>query len=253
MQRAGVLGVAAQHVLGERDDLGRALVRPAVGHPVAPRPQVHHRLDVEHGDVEVGGELLVHGAHRVGVSLVVGRAVVGAARVALGQRVDERALTRRGPALERLRLLNQLVGVRLLVGLHHRVDVGAEDQRLAPVGDGQVGIEPRRLAEGPARLGVVEGVGQVQALVDEALHRRLGRADREGVRPEVLQPRRQLAVGAGLAGLGGRFVVLVGGGGRRGDLRGGPGTTHQRDDAGDECDPRELHGHDLTSWHHRGL
>ena len=114
-----------------------ALVRATVGHPIAPGPQVHHRLDVEHGDVEVGGELLVHGAHRLGVGGVVGRAVVGTARVALGQGVDERALTRRRLALERLRLLNQLVGVRLLVGLHDRVDVRAEHQRLAPVGDGQ--------------------------------------------------------------------------------------------------------------------
>ena len=102
------------------------------------------------------------------------------------------------------RLLHELVGVRLVVRLHHRVDVRTEDQRLAPVGHREVRIEPRRLAEGAPRLGVVERVGEVQPLVHERLRARVGRRDREGVRAERLQPRGQLALGVGLLGLGGR-------------------------------------------------
>ena len=83
VQRARMLRMAPHHVLGEGDDLGGAGVRLAVAHPVAPGPQVHHRLDVEHRDVGVVGELRVHGPHGVRVGLVVGVAVFGLARVAL--------------------------------------------------------------------------------------------------------------------------------------------------------------------------
>ncbi len=198
VQRAGVLRVLRDHLFGERDDLARALVRLAVGHPVAPGPQVHHRLDVEHRDVEVVRELLMHAAHRLGVGGVVGGAVVGAARVALREGVDERLLARRRLGGQRLRLLDHLEGVRLFVGLHHRVDVGPEHQRLAPVGDGERRIEPRRLAERPPRFGVVERIGEIQALIDEALRAGAVCAHRKGVRAEILQARRQLAVRAGL-------------------------------------------------------
>jgi hypothetical protein len=95
VQRTGMLRVAAYDVLGEGDDGGRARVRLAVAHPVAPRAQVHHRLDVEGGDVEVVGELRVHGLHGVGIRLVVGVAALGLARVPMVERLDERTLAGR--------------------------------------------------------------------------------------------------------------------------------------------------------------
>jgi hypothetical protein len=46
---------------------------------------------------------------------------------------------------------------------HHRhVDVGPEDQRLAPEAGGAVGIELLRRLEGALRLGMVEGERQPQ-------------------------------------------------------------------------------------------
>ncbi len=100
VQRGRVGRIAAQHVLGERDDVGRAGVRTSVRHPVVPRPQVHHRLDVEHRDVEVAREAAVHRAHGLGVGAIVGGAVGGPAAVAPGQRrrsAPARAARRAGP------------------------------------------------------------------------------------------------------------------------------------------------------------
>ena len=85
---------------------------------------------------------------------------------------------------------------------------GSEHQRLAPVRHRERRIEPGRLAERAAGFRVVERVRQVQALVDEELRLLVLRRDRECVRPEILQPRRDLSVLVGLI-RSGRGVVRV--------------------------------------------
>ena len=83
---------------------------------------------------------------------------------------------------------------------------GPEHERLPPVRHRAGRVEPRRFGKRAAGLGMVEAVGEVQALVDEQLRaRRLGR-DLEGVRAQVLQPRREHAAGARLVR---RVVALV--------------------------------------------
>ena len=128
------------------------------------------------------GILLGDLAHRVGVGLVARAAILGLARVALRHRVDVRLLAGRRLRLQRHGLLRQLVGLRLVFGGHGHVDVRAEDEGLAPVGHRAARVEARRLAEGPAGLGVVEAVGEVHALVDEGLGLLRPGRDREGVR-----------------------------------------------------------------------
>jgi hypothetical protein len=60
VHRARVFRVARHDVLGQLDHFRGAGVRRAVALPVAPRPQVHHRLDVERRRVEIVREPLVH-------------------------------------------------------------------------------------------------------------------------------------------------------------------------------------------------
>ena len=157
----------------------------------------------------IGGEARADLAHRVGVGAIVGRAVIRGARVARREGVDQRALPWRCGARQRLRLLHELEGVRLVVGLHQRVDVRAEHERLSPVGHGQAGVEAGRLAKGSSRLGVVEGIREVETLVDEPLGACLGGAHPEGVNAEILEPRGQFAIWTWSCGLFGLGVVFV--------------------------------------------
>ena len=193
VHRAGMLRIARQHLLGERDDVLGARVWSAIALPVAPRPQVHHRLDIEHRGVEIIREPLVHTAHRVRVRRVARLPIRRRSEYRSRQRVDVRLLARRGAPLHRHRLLHQLVRLRLLVGLHQRVDVRTEHERLTPVGHREIGIEPRRLSKRPPRLGMIERVGEVETLIHERLRLAVARRHRERVRTEVLQTRRQRA------------------------------------------------------------
>ena len=93
--------------------------------------------------------------------------------------------------LQRHRLLHHLVGLRLLVGLHQRVDVGPQHERLTPIGHRQVGIETRRLAKRPACLGMIERVGEIEPLIHERLGLTVARGYPEHMRAQVLQARRQ--------------------------------------------------------------
>ena len=184
-----MLRVAVHHRLEERDDLLRSSVRCSVGHPVVPRPQVHHRLGVECCDVEVVQIALRHLAHRLRVGLIAVGALIGVARIAFGQGIDQRPLLLGGLRLQRHGLLRDLVGSRLGLGVHGRIDVRTEHERLPPISHRAVRIEPRRLPEGAPGLGVVEAVGQVQSLVHEELRLAGARGHGEGVRAQVLQPR----------------------------------------------------------------
>ena len=71
--------------------------------------------------------------------------------------------------LERLRLLHELERVRLVVRVHRALMFGPSTSAWPQYAMAQVRVESCRLAKGAAGLGVVEPVGEVQALVDEAL------------------------------------------------------------------------------------
>ena len=76
-------GTAREHLLGQPDDVIGARMRRPIALPVAPRPQVHHRLDVEHRRVEIVGESLLQTMHRIGVGRVARLSIRGATGVAL--------------------------------------------------------------------------------------------------------------------------------------------------------------------------
>src|SRR5262249_31389314 len=73
---------------------------------------------------------------------------------------------------------------------HRRVDVGAEHQRLAPRAHRAVRIVLLRGAEGAPRLGMIEAIGQAQALVEIALRNGTLGGDRRGERAEIVEQRR---------------------------------------------------------------
>ncbi len=209
MERERVMRVAIDNRLDEGHDLGGPRLRFAVRRPVAPGSQVHHRFRVEGLRVEVVGERFRDLTHRFGEGLVRRGAVFGLPRVALRERVDVRLLPRGRLRFQRHGFLDQLVRFGLFLRGHHRVDVGTEDQRLSPVGHRELGIEPRGLAKRAAGLGVVESVRQVQPLIHEKLS--VPRKGRHGkrVRPEVLEPWRDLARRRGLHRVLVFFIVLV--------------------------------------------
>ena len=98
------------------------------------------------------------------------------------------SVARRG---ERLRLLQDGVGLLLAFGRERIVDVRAERVGLAPVAHGAVRVEPLRLSERAHGLRVVEAVDEPQSLVEEGLRPRTGRRDAVSERPEVGEQRRK--------------------------------------------------------------
>ena len=95
-----------------------------------------------------------------------------------------------GLGFERLRTFHRVQRGGVGRGVHWRVDIRPQHQRFAPVAQGAFRIQTLRLAEGPRRLGVVEGVGQSQPLVEIALGERMPGADRKMQRAEVVPQRR---------------------------------------------------------------
>ena len=146
-------------------------LRHALERVELPRPQVHAALGPQRRGVEIVGEALRHLAHRRGIRRFARRlvAVVRRGDVALGERVDERAL---GVAAVRGALLRvRQVRVRLLqaIGRRRVVVVGAEGQRHAPVRHRRFGIERRGALERSKRLFVIEPVEKRQPFVEELL------------------------------------------------------------------------------------
>jgi hypothetical protein len=213
-----VVVVRGEDVLERRLHGGGLGVGDAVAGPVVPWPQVHQRLGVERPRVEVIGEGKGYLPHRLGIGVVGGLAVFGAAGVARRQGVDIGPFTLRRGCLHRHRLLRQLAGARLVGGIHGRIDVRSQHQSLAPVGHGQRRVEAPGFGEGAAGLGVIEAVGEVQALVDEQLCLGIRRAHRERVDAEVLEPRGQGLAWDGRLVVSGRRVVMLVLGHRRGGL-----------------------------------
>jgi hypothetical protein len=122
-------------------------------------------------------------------STFLGGAIFGFAGEAQGKRIDVVAFTLRHFALQRLRLLDVIQCFRLFLRRHRRVDVRSQHQRLSPIGHGRVRIKPCRFSKGARRLGVIETISEIQALIDEALGLLGIRRHREGVFTDVLQSR----------------------------------------------------------------
>ena len=162
----------------------------AVG-PVVPGRQVHQRFRVEDGNVEILRKALGDLLHGLRIGLVEGGAVRGwVGGVACRQCLDQRLLPfaragRKGLSL-RKRRQRRLHGR----GVHRRIDVGAEHERLGPEAHGAVRIEALGCPEAPPGFGMIEAVGERQAFVEVALRiGALGR-DREGERAKIAPERR---------------------------------------------------------------
>ena len=81
MDRADMVGVRLQHALQRGDQVGRPPGRRlAAIRPVVPGRQVHQRLGVERGDVEIVRKALRDLLHRVGIGDVERDAVGGLVR-----------------------------------------------------------------------------------------------------------------------------------------------------------------------------
>ena len=88
MQCARMIGIARDDSFGEGHNLRGPFVRHAIAGPVTPRPQIHHRFDVEHGDIIVVGKFQMHLAHRIRICAIASFAIFSVAGVALSQSVD---------------------------------------------------------------------------------------------------------------------------------------------------------------------
>ena len=198
---ARVPGLERLRLLQQRHDLGRPRLRAAVLLPEVPGMEVHQRLGGERLDVGVLLEALRDRSHRVGIGLVELRALgAGHRRVALRERLDQRAVRGLRLALQPLRLLAGLPGRRDRALFHGRVDMGSLHQGDAPEAHGAARIEPSRLAKRLLGRGVVEAVGQHQSLIEELLCQRRRRPDVAAVRAHPLEQLRRRDSSAAKAG-----------------------------------------------------
>ena len=223
VDRARMVGIGGQHLLDRGDRLaGAALGGAAVGLPVVPGRGVHDRIRKQHGDFLVIGKTRVHRGHCIGIGAIE-RGALLAAHVALAEGRDQRLLDRARPAGARLGVGDRDERGALGGAVHRRVDVGAENEGLAPPAHRAVGIPPLRLLERAQRLGVVEGVGQPETLIEVALRDRVGGGDRMAVRAEVVEQGRRLAGRRGRGGARHQQLVQPEGAGARLPLAADPG------------------------------
>ena len=160
--------------------------------------------------VEVLGIVVCHFSHGVRERAVSGLAIGRLARIPQRHRVDVRLLSRTRPRFQPDRLLRRRVRFRLVLRIHLRIDVRAEDERLAPERHRTRRVETGSLRECAGRLGMIESVGEVHPLIDEQLRAVGFRGHRKRMGAEILQPRCEGHSGRrGLIVSGGLLVVLV--------------------------------------------
>ena len=165
---------------------GAALGRRPVGLPIVPRLQVHERVGEQQLDLVVIGVVGRQRRQGVGIGCIQRLAVgSGIGRVPLGHRCDQRLLLGRDAAGQRLGLGHRGEGGCDGLGQHRQIDVGAEHISLAPVAHGAGRILALCCPERPRRLGVVEGVGEPQALIEVGLRLRAPGRDLPGQRAEI--------------------------------------------------------------------
>ena len=193
-----------EHAFEPLLDVGRAALRLLALRllPIVPGLRVHPRLCRQDGELQVVRILVRQRGHGLGEGHVqrrpLGGGVVG---IAAGHGFDQPLLLfgrRRG---QRLRLLQRRHGRRVRLGRHRHVDVGAEHQRLAEEAERTARVEALRLAERPARLGVIEIGSLPQALVEIALGLAALGADLVAQRAEIV-PELRLRLLIGLHDLG---------------------------------------------------
>lgn len=200
---AGMGRIARQHPFERSDQLGGTVLGlGAAGRPVIPGRQVHQRFGEQHLQGVVGGKVARGLGHRVGIGQVEGGAVgarIGA--VAARHGADHGLLLRLGARGQALRFGGGRHCGRHGLGEHRRVDVGAQHQRLAPEAHRALRVETLRRAEGARCLGMVEGEGEADALVEVGLGALAAGGDRHMQGAEVVVERwwRGLA-GPGRAG-----------------------------------------------------
>jgi hypothetical protein len=197
--RAGVVRSPSEHALEYRHELQRVGCRRAVGGPQLPRPQIHQRVRVHHGNLRIIWESLMNGLHRFAVPRVqrLGRHR-RVERVANRQRVGECRFDWRAAATERHRLLRRLVGALTAFAFelrHVAVIVQAERDAHAPPRHRRLGIELSGLQEGTLRLGMIEVLEKREPLIEIALRLWTGGSDRVGVRAHPVE---QLRAGGAL-------------------------------------------------------
>jgi hypothetical protein len=162
--------------------------------PQLPGREVHHRVGVERGDVEIVGVARVDAGHRVGVGELERREVLD--RLGPGeplrQRVEQVALDvgRARCGLARggdgsVRAAHRRVQVDGVEGVPVLVVVRAGGVGDAPVGEGAPGIVLHGQLEAAHRLFVVEAVAPQQAAVEPGLRGGRGRRHRAGVGAEI--------------------------------------------------------------------
>ena len=141
MDRPDVVGVALHDSFQHPDDLGGVPLRfGAAGLPVIPRRQVHQRFGGQHGDLGVGGVAPGDIHHGVGIGGVERAAVRrGIGGVAPGQRIDQRLFMGTRRRRQGLGPRHGGHGGGGGIGVHRRVDIRTQDQRLAPVAHGATG------------------------------------------------------------------------------------------------------------------
>ena len=188
VDRARMVRTAGQHRLERGEDLGGlALGLGAARLPVVPGREIHQRLGVEDLDVVVLRKARRGRAHGGGVSGVErGPLGLRIGRVALRDRLDQRLLARARRPRVLLRLEHGRHRGLDRLGVHRRVDVGTEHQRLAERAHRAIRIELLRRAEGARRLGMIEAVGEPQPLIEVALRHGIFRGDRKAHGPEIV-------------------------------------------------------------------
>jgi hypothetical protein len=187
----------AERLLQHPLDLQRARARRRLAGrkvPQLPRSEVHHRVGIQRGDVEVVRVARVNPGHRIGIGELERREVLDrlGPGIPLGQRVDQDALDvgRARCGLARggdgsVRTAQRRVQVDGVEGVPVLVVVGAGGVGDAPVGECAPGIVLHGPLEAAHRLFVVEAVAPQQAAVEPRLRGGRGRRHRAGVGAEI--------------------------------------------------------------------
>ena len=254
MRRAGVLRMLPGRGLQARHDVAHHAVGLAgLAVPPVPRARGHHRVGVQRDDIGIVGEARHHAGHRrrvreferIDVALLAQRrAIAGGARrlcllhrlvgnaVAHGQGLDQRLLARRRGACGGARSREIAANLADVVPLR-LVDVRSERVGHAPGAHRATRVERPCRPEAARCLGVLEAVGQQQALLKQPPGLGFARRGHETRGAEAVDRRRP-----GLLGVGKR--VRAGAEQRAGERRDQP--LHDAQHIRSHPNPHTLHG-----------
>ncbi len=184
---ARVAAIECHRPLEQVFDLGRPGACRAVRLPPVVGVQVQKCLGGEHRDVGVARVAARHCAHALRVGRLVDRA---AARVAQRQRIDQRALHRRGAPLMPPRLAKGPLDLDRGFRAHVGVDVGPQRPGKCPPARGAGRVDGQCGLERTHGLRRIEPVDQQNALIDVAADASIARLGRPVIAVEAGQQRR---------------------------------------------------------------